>query len=79
MEPWQNRWTVSEWREYLAAGESEADLATLRQCTHTGRPLGSLEFIEALEKSTHRHLAPQKGGRPEKSLADGRQHTLPFR
>jgi hypothetical protein len=49
MEPWRNRWNVSEWREYLAAGESEADLATLRQCTHTGRPLGSLEFIEALE------------------------------
>jgi hypothetical protein len=61
---------------YLAAGESEADLAALRQCTHTGRPLGSPEFIEALEKSMRRHLAPQKGGRPEKPVADARQTSL---
>jgi putative transposase len=79
MEQWRKRWSVSEWREYLAAGESEADLATLRQCTHTGRPLGSPEFIEALEKSMHRHLAPQKGGRPEKPIADARQTSLTFK
>jgi putative transposase len=78
MERWRNRWTVAEWREYLAAGESKSDLADLRQCPHTGRPLGSPEFIEAVEKFTHRQLVPQRGGRPEKSTADARQRGLPF-
>jgi len=78
MEQWRNRWTVSEWREYLAAGESDADLATLRQCTHTGRPLGSPEFVAALEHSTHRHLAPQKGGRPQAPTADPKQQKISF-
>jgi len=79
MEQWRKRWTASEWREYLEAGESEADLATLRQCTHTGRPLGSPEFIEGLEKSMRRRLAPQKGGRPERPIADARQTSLTFK
>jgi putative transposase len=79
MEPWRKRWTVAEWQEYLAAGESEADLATLRQCTHTGRPLGSPQFIETLEKSMLRRLAPQKGGRPERPIADARQTSLTFK
>jgi hypothetical protein len=38
IEPWQKRWTVSEWRDYLAAGETPTALTALRQCTHTGRP-----------------------------------------
>jgi putative transposase len=79
MEPWRSRWHGSEWRAYLAVGESEDDRASLRQCTHTGRPLGSPEFVAALEASTHRHLAPQAGGRPEKPLADPRQTTLTFK
>ena len=39
-------------------------LAEIRRCTHTGRPLGSTEFVQALEGSTKRRLAPQKGGAP---------------
>jgi putative transposase len=70
MERWRKRWTVEGWREYLAAGELEADLADLRQCTHTGRPFGSPEFIAALEKTTNRQLVAQKGGRREKPTAD---------
>jgi putative transposase len=77
MEQWRKRWTVSAWRNYLAAGESEDDLAELRQCTHTGRPLGSPEFIEAIEKSTQRQLVPQKGGRPTIAV-DNKQGGLPF-
>ena len=57
----------------MEAGETETDRATLRRCTRTGRPLGSEEFIEALEKATHRRLAPQKGGRPRKRGADKRE------
>jgi putative transposase len=74
---WRRRWTVSAWRNYLSTEESEADLSDLRRCTHTGRPLGSQEFIAAVEKSTQRQLVPQKGGRPV-SVADNRQGGFPF-
>jgi hypothetical protein len=53
-------------------------LDALRRCTHTGRPLGSGEFIEALEHNTERRLAPQKGGRPRKPVADARQEAFAF-
>jgi predicted flavoprotein YhiN len=59
-------------------GGTESGLAALRQCTHTGRPLGSPEFTEALEKITVRRLAPQKGGRPGKPAADKKQQMLGF-
>ena len=69
MERWSNRWTVSEWREFLGEVASDAEVAELRRSTHTGRPLGSAEFVAALEALTSRPLAPRKGGRP----ADQRQ------
>ena len=76
METWRKRWTVPEWMEYLSAKESATDLASLRQSTHTGRPLGSAEFVHALEETTLRLLAPQKGGRPKKVGPDTRQSGL---
>jgi|SRR5579863_5207393 putative transposase len=78
MERWQKRWTVTAWSEYLAAGESQSEISALRRCTHTGRPLGTTEFVAALEQTTMRQLAPRKGGRPPKPAADPRQHRLPF-
>lgn len=78
MEKWRRRWTVAEWREYLAAGESQSDLSSLRQCTHTGRPLGTVEFVAGLEQTTLRPLAPRKGGRPKKPATDSRQDALAF-
>ena len=76
MERWQTRWTVAEWREFLAGEESAADLRALRHSTHTGRPLGTPEFVAALEQQTSRSLAPRKGGRPKKCAPDPRQATL---
>jgi putative transposase len=78
MEPWQRRWTPARWSEYLAAGESLTELNGLRQCTHTGRPLGTVGFIAALEQATSRRLAPRNGGRPKKPAADPRQNSLMF-
>jgi putative transposase len=49
MEMFRARWDVEAWREYLHAGESESEIAALRQCTHTGRPLGTPEFIKHAE------------------------------
>jgi len=65
LERWQARWTPAGWREYLALGGCTTELDALRRCTHTGRPLGTPEFVAALEKSTLRLLAPGKGGRPK--------------
>ena len=73
MERWRKRWTAEEWRHFLSEGESETNVSTLRQCTHTGRPLGSAEFVTKLERAMLRPLAPQKGGRPKKVASDSRQ------
>jgi putative transposase len=78
LEIWRNHWTANAWRQYLAAGEMESNLAAIRQCTHTGRPLGSTEFVQTLEGSMKRRLAPQKGGRPPKPRLDARQSELAF-
>jgi len=78
MERLRKRWTVAEWRDHLVAGESPAGIAALRQYTHTGRPLGSAEFVEALERSALRPLAARKAGRPKKPSSDSRQDGLVF-
>jgi hypothetical protein len=78
MERWRKRWTVSEWRAFLAAAEASDDLNPLRQFTHNGRPLGSPEFVSALEAQTRRTLAARKGGRPKQCSTDSHQSTLTF-
>jgi putative transposase len=69
MEMFRERWDVPAWRKYLAAGETEDEIAALRPCRHTGRLLGTPEFIKSLEQATRRQLVPQKGGRPGKQPA----------
>ena len=78
LELWKERWDVSSWREYLAAGETEGELKAIRQCTHTGRPLGTEEFVRDLEAATQRILVPRKGGRPVKSAENMRQGEFTF-
>jgi hypothetical protein len=72
MQEWQGRWDGSSWREFLAAGEAESERMAVRQCTHTGRPLGTEEFVHELKETTKRPLAPRKGGRHAK-LVEGEQ------
>jgi len=69
---------VREWGQFLADAESAGDVISLRQSTHTGRPLGTPEFVAALEQLTLRPLAPRKGGRPKKPSTDSRQPSLTF-
>jgi putative transposase len=78
MEVWKKRWTSASWSNYLASGETKAALEQIRQCTHTGRPLGSTEFVHSLEESTHRCLTPHKGGRPASSRNNRDQASLTF-
>jgi hypothetical protein len=62
----------------LHSREKESELAAIRRCTYTGRPLGTAEFIGALEKKMLRRLKLLKGGRPGKPTTDSRQSQLTF-
>jgi hypothetical protein len=48
-----------------AAATFGNERAAIRRNIHTGRPFGTPEFIEALEKAIRRKLAPNKGSCPE--------------
>jgi putative transposase len=76
MDTWRRRWTVSEWRDYLLDGESQGEICALQEYTHTGRPLGSPEFVAMLERSMGRPLAAKKGGRPRRPTTDSQQLGL---
>jgi hypothetical protein len=78
MDLWRTRWTEVEWRHYLAQAESESNLRELRQFTHTGRPLGTSDFVSSLEQSTARWLLPRNGGRPRKPAAAANQADITF-
>jgi putative transposase len=73
----QERWDSSSWLQYLREKDSEEETAAIRQCTHTGRPLGTAEFVQAMENATQRCLTPLSRGRPRKT-ADERQGALAF-
>jgi REP-associated tyrosine transposase len=75
---WRKHWDETSWRGYLNDRQADANDEAIRKSTHTGRPLGSPEFIAALEESTHRSLAPQKGGRPPKPDIRKRQGVITF-
>ena len=75
---WRGRWSAARWREYLASGESQGTLAAIRHNTHTGRPLGSADFMRAVEGQTKRRLALQKRG-PKREAEPGKsQETFSF-
>jgi len=76
MHGWRQRWTAAEWCRFLADAVCDSQLSALRHCTHTGRPLGSAEFVRALEQSMLRPLVPRKGGRPKKEVSAARQLAL---
>jgi len=76
MERWRKRWSAAEWKEYLGAADGPSDLTSLRQFTHTGRPLGSSEFVAGLEHSTLRALAARKAGRRKAPESKGSQLGL---
>jgi putative transposase len=75
---WRAAWTPAEWRAYLAANDGEQDAEAIRRSTHTGRPLGTPEFVADLERALQRILRPQPGGRPEKQPPDHRQTAFGF-
>ena len=78
MQLWRDRWSPDAWRTFLGAGLSESKLTAIRRSTHSGRPLGSVEFTRALEEETKRRLSPKKRGPKKKSDSTGIQETFSF-
>jgi putative transposase len=60
---WWTRFTPVSWREFLEDRYADTGVEVIRRSTHTGRPLGSAEFVEEWERVLQRPLAPKKGGR----------------
>ena len=55
--------TIGDWRAYLRRADGEEDVRVIGEHEHTGRPLGSDDFVRKLEELTGRALLPLKRGR----------------
>ncbi len=55
--------TIPNWSVYLGQADSPEDMKKFDQHEHTGRPLGSEDFVKRLEELTGRVLAPKRRGR----------------
>jgi putative transposase len=78
MELWRLRWDAVRWRQYLSAGETEDERIAIRKSTYSGRPLGEKAFVEGLEETMQRRLAPGKRGRPKKTADQQEEGRLIF-
>jgi len=65
LSPIRMPWPVTNWSAYLGQ-EDDEETKLLRAQTFTGRPCGSIEFIERLEGLLGRQLRPKKRGRKRK-------------
>jgi putative transposase len=63
---WYEQFSAAAWRETLAEGLTEEEVARIRLRTHTGRPLGSDAFLSKLETLLGRRVRPLPVGRPRK-------------
>jgi len=59
---------VHDWRSFLDSAIREKELRDLRDHGRTGRPLGSADFVDRLERLVGRTLGPKKPGRKPKLL-----------
>jgi putative transposase len=76
---WRLRWGSEEWRQFLGYSPNDApDAALLRRSTHSGRPLGSADFVRGIERETGRSLTPGRGGRPKRAPVETAQECLPL-
>jgi REP-associated tyrosine transposase len=77
LDAWRQTWTPCGWRDYIAV-EEDSIATEIRRSTHTGRPMGTREFVGALEVTLKRRLTPERGGRPRKETRDARQDVIQF-
>jgi len=74
---WRARWTAETWSDVLEQGVDDAAFAErIRDSTHSGRPVGSADFVNQLEMDLKRPLRPQKRGPKSKILSASLQMEL---
>ena len=77
LDVWKTAWGTVTWESFLRnAEEDDGEVDAIRRNTHTGRPLGSDEFVRQIEQTLCRTLARQKGGRPRKRQHDAAQEPF---
>jgi putative transposase len=59
---------IQNWSAYLKERDDKEDIKRFIEHEHTGRPLGSEDFIKRLEELTGRILAPMKRGRKKSEI-----------
>jgi putative transposase len=59
---------IGDWSAFLRGEEKNEELELLRRNQSIGRPLGSEDFIEKLEKITGRCLKKKRPGRPKTKI-----------
>jgi putative transposase len=59
---------IQNWSAYLKERDDREDIKRFIEHEHTGRPLGSEDFIKRLEELTGRILAPMKRGRKKSEI-----------
>jgi putative transposase len=62
---------VGDFAALLATEADDPGFAALRAAETTGRPLGSSQFVEGLERRLGRLLAPQRRGRKARKASEG--------
>ena len=67
---------IDNWSAYLSQHSSTEEQETLRRHIRTGRPLGSIEFIERLEKLTGRRLRVAQPGRKPRQRSEHAKHSI---
>jgi putative transposase len=71
---WHRQWSFDTWRTVLENGVEDAALQErIREATRCGRPAGTPEFIQRLEKAAGRKLEPRRRGpkpKPSPSAAE---------
>jgi len=76
--PWCSCWNIATWREFLDEACADEEVDALRRSTHTGRPLGSADFVSELERRLQRPLRARKGGRPPRVANDEAPELMAF-
>ena len=55
-----------DWKNILSQPEDENAINSIRNNSHTGRPLGTDSFMSKLEHHLGRRIRPLKVGRPKR-------------
>lgn len=80
--PWSECWTPETWSDFIGAAHAlereRQEAEAIRKNTHTGRPLGSADFVRELEGRLGRPLGPARPGRRPKPSPDPAQQSFAF-